>query len=749
MMKKLSVVFPIRISEDRIDVLDRLAFHLLDTEISKEDFEFIAVDDGSSAEYVELIKQKCNDLGITYIRIDSEKECFSAGRARNIAAQSVQTPFIMFQDVDLLPYNGFYKQALNECYIQQLDKYADRFVMFGVVYLTEQASKEYILEDEELRKNKFLNYMYENDKDKIEKVSTGTSVTIWRTDHYLCTGGNDPEFAGWGFEDLEYACRAIRRNRKFPLPNVFNEDYKNFMTVQEYKGWKSIYRLYGDLTFNKGMVMFHYWHPINFKGTYQKQRDKNKKVFERKLQDFAKEGIEPSYLPIKNNGKSLVFRSNPWTTSRWISPNLGEITVISEDRFDENILLSYINANRISRVVFHNPYANEKMIELYNAVKKHNIPYLVCERGALRDSVFIDPNGFNAESISYSPERWDQPLSLEKRQKTLDYIIEEKSLDESLEQQNFKISKNDVYKKLGISKGKKILFVPLQRPSDTVIQYFCGPIGTYDNFISLINSLAQVLPRDWEIVVKRHPLEVNDPDLHGVVFANNLNIKSLIEASDSVLLINSGVGVLSLLYDKPTFVAGSAFYNHDGLTYPVKNIEDFMQGLNSYKPDPEKTLRFISYLINDFYSFGKFKTRTVPWVNGTKMTATTDIEYYCVRFPNISEMVLERSVKPTISDSSCLFDRYRNPNNIIRLGLAPKQPEKVVVKPTPKPKQSVTIEHEEIIIANKKALLENQSSNLDLLSIQRKLRKLKNNPKSFLEDSKNPVLKKIGSVIKD
>src|SRR5690606_1369079 len=154
--------------------------------------------------------------------------------------------------------------------------------------------------------------------------------------------------------------------------------------------------------------------------------------------------------------------------------------------------------------------------------------YLVCERGALRNSVFFDPNGFNAESKSYDPLLWDKELSEKARKTTLEYIFQEKSLDESLEKQEDRISVDEIYRKLNISKGKKILFVPLQRPSDTVIKYFCGPIGNYDNFLTLINSLAHALPRDWEIVVKRHPLEVENPKLEGVIFANNINVKSLI-----------------------------------------------------------------------------------------------------------------------------------------------------------------------------------------------------------------------------
>lgn len=744
-MKTLSVVLPVRLSADRLDLLDRLSFFLMDS-IIPESIEFVVVDDGSLHEHSILIQQKCKDLDIKYFRVNSELEHFSAGRARNFAAQNVTSKFIMFQDVDLMPYDGFYRDALNECYVQKLDKFADRFVMFGVIYLTKEASIEFVNTDQQFRKNQFINYLLEDNHAKIEKFSTGTSVTIWRRDHYLCTGGNDPDFEGWGYEDLEYACRAIRRNRKFALPDVFYKDHKNFMTVHEYKGWKSTYRLFGDLTFNKGMVLFHYWHPVDEKGSYIKQKVNNKKLFNQKLESFAKNGTEPNYLPSNSKGKSLLFRNNPWTLNRWVAPNLGEIVVVHEEYFNTEILLEFIQKNNINRVVFHNPYANEKMLDLYNFVRKNNIPFLVCERGALRDSVFLDENGFNADSTSYSPMLWDKEFVGDFREKTLDYIREEKSVSGSLEHQNSKISKKALRDNLKIPYGKKILFIPLQRPTDTVIKYFSGRIKSYDNFISLINSLAHVLPRDWEIIVKRHPLEVQDPDIKGVTFANNANIKSLIDMSDAVLLINSGVGVLSMIYGKPTLVAGDAFYSHDEITYSVKNVEDVVYALKHFRPHQEKTLKFLSYLINEFYSFGNFTTRIVDWEGGAKMTATTAINYYCVRFPKTDEMLLERSQVPVISKNSILFDRYRNPNGIIRQG--------DIVQDIPINSSVGVVE--KTVTESRKLLstdrvnhkLSINKINQEVSVLERKLNKFKNNPKLFLDDSQFMVLRLMGRFVK-
>jgi predicted glycosyltransferase involved in capsule biosynthesis len=730
-MKLLSIVLPVRVSDDRDDIIERLSYFKLDTQQSDE-INFVVIDDGSSRDHSKYIEDFCISQRIAYYRIDSETQRFSVGRVRNYAAQHLETKYIMFQDVDLMPYPGFYKDILIECKVQKLDKFADRFIMVGVIYLTESASEEFLETNPAERKSKFIGYLLAGDSEKVEKFSTGTSVTVWRRDHYLCTGGNDPEFEGWGYEDLEYACRAIRRNRIFPLPDEFELDYKNFTSILEYSGWKSVYRLFGDMTFQKGIVMFHRWHPVHQEGAYIQRRKHNKLIFEKKLAQFEKNGTEPDPLPKKECGKSLLFKDNPWVLNRWTAPNLGDIVVVNEDYFDECSIVRFVVDNKISRVVFHNPYASEKMLSLYRAIRNNNINYLVCERGALRDSVFFDPNGFNADSSSYHPNCWDKPLSSINYQKTIDYIINEKEISDSLEEQSSYLSSAEIKKKLKLKNGRKILFVPLQRPSDTVIKYFSGPIFGFNEFIDSIKRLTHVLPCDWDIVVKKHPLEVDMPEIPGVYYANNENIKSLINISDALYLINSGVGVLGLLYEKPVLVAGSAFYDHPGLTKSVATVDDVIEAILNFKPEKEKILRFLSYLVNEFYSFGRFTTRTVPWADGAKMTATTGIDFYCVRFPGADEMILERSLVPTIVENSVIFDRYKNGSGAIKFRTSAS-----VLKNNRN--QDVEIYKNQV---GESSVRKNKSRT------QAKIAKFKKDPVRFFEDSKIPFFRVIGKILK-
>lgn len=722
----LTVIVPIRWSGDRHDALQRLKFLTHDLTMP-ETIEILVVDDGSPFSWAKEIESSCALLNFRYLRIDSELQTFSIGRARNLGAMHAKNSHIMFQDADLLPYPGFYSDVLTEMIVQKLDRYAERFLMFGVIYLTRNATQEYLDTDPALRKNQFIQYLLENDKTRIEKFSTGTSVTVWSRQYFLATGGNDPDFNGWGYEDLEYACRAIRRAKVFAIPEEFFLDFKNFQTISDYKGWKSVYRLFGDMTFKKGIVLFHAWHPIDQNGTYSKAKEKNRRLFEKKLEIFRNDGSEPTPLAMIEQGKTLIFRNNPWVNNRWIAPFLGEIVYVDEKQISSDCLIQYIKDQEVTRVLFHNPYATDKMVEFYSLVRASGISYLVCERGALPGSVFFDPNGFNGESSSYEEKYWNFPLEERQLGELCEYVRCYKANNYFLEDQSDSIGPAALRKKLDIAIGKKVLFVPLQRPSDTVIKYLAEPINGYDGFISLLREFLNSLPPHWVVVVKRHPLELESPELPGAIFCDDGNVNDLIELSDSIFLINSGVGLLGLMYEKRVFYCGTAFYGHPKLSKQVSCLRDLNNGLNCFLPDVNYIRRFVYYLVFNFYSFAKFTTRRVDWHDGTFMTATTAIEYAQVRFPGQAHVFYERRENIDIPNGSILYDRYRNSDGSIRYGTRSQR-------------------------SNTGALPSGRETNISSGNkksrVVRLWKKFMNNPVMYLRDSKNPIERWIGFAIK-
>lgn len=291
--------------------------------------------------------------------------------------------------------------------------------------------------------------------------------------------------------------------------------------------------------------------------------------------------------------------------------------------------------SKIDLFLFLNPYGNKNRLSFYQYLRQHNtIPYLATDRGALPNSWFFDPNGFNADSSSYDALHWDHPLTEERKQRVEEYIKTQIQTDISLEKQGDMIGSDNLRKKLGIAADKKILFVPLQRPSDTVIKYFSGHVKDVDDFLNQIVHAQKMLADDWVFLAKKHPLEVVKPFSERLHYVDdNTHFKDLLQLCDAVALINSGVGVTAMMYQKPVYYFGDAFYGHQDINLSVASaaqLVDALQG-DGCVVNREKMQRFVSYLIEDFYSFGTFHTRESTEGDGSKRTITTGIDFSQVR----------------------------------------------------------------------------------------------------------------------
>ena len=745
--KLLTIVFPVRVSEDRKDIINRLSYLEQNGELPKE-IQILVSDDGSELKFSQEIMQLCQEKNYSYIRLDTSFFPISMARARNAAAVAIDTKYVLFQDVDLLPYQGFYQEMMKEVSIYEMDKIEDEFIMFGVIYLTQEATQDFFDTEPSIRKQKFIKYYLENRKDKVEKFSTGTSVVVFNRYHYLMHGGNSEDFEKWGFEDIEFMCRLIRARKKFPLPHEFSLDYKGFATINEYRGWKSVYRLFGDQTFSKGMIMFHSWHPVNHEGEYKTGATKNRLLFEQKMKDYKELNLEPQPLPMSENGSTLILKSNPWTKDRKIIPLWGDVSYKDGDHLSLEDFKTTLSKKKFDRVVFFNPYANENILAIYKYCREFNVPYIIVERGALRESIFFDSNGFNADSISYSPSYWDKPLTLERAQNLSNYISEERFSDESLENQPQRIGADKTRHALKIPHNKKVLFVPLQRPSDTVIKYFSGRIENFDNFNNLVAEVAKNAS-DWVVVVKRHPLEVEIPEIPGTINADNINVKDLLDIADKTFLINSGVGILSLLWGVEVLYAGQAFYGQPGVSKNCSTLEEVLENLN-WQHDNEKVSRFLSYLIDEFYSFGKFTTRIVPLANKEGLiSATTNIDFYKIRTPFTRPIEMPIRNKVEISSDSPLFDRYKG--NTPTVQTIKKPASKVVAKPNTTPAKPVPAKPVATPTVSSNQNPENEMvafhTTVEKAPLENKIRKLRRNPQSFFLDSSNPILHKIGYLM--
>lgn len=656
----MTCVIPLRISDDRQDALARLNFSQNDDQRPNE-VSFLVIDDGSAVEAAAKIQAKCADLGFGYVRLDSESRIFSVGRCRNYGAMYAKSPFIFFQDVDLIPVQGFYRRLLTEIKIQGMYEDAKRFLMVPYLFLTEQGTREFFETDTELQGQLFQQYALINDTERIEKISTGTSANVYNRYWYLSRGGNDSDFEGWGYEDLEFNCRLIRHLNLFPTPPDWTLEKWNFNTVPEYRSWKAVYRLFGDMLFAKGIFLSHAWHAkAKVESGYAAREAHNRELFLKKLKDFPGSRKEPRALPDLSVGKTLLFKECAFTSCREIVPLLGEIVIAPKNYdFGPGGIIDYIRSRHIDQVMFHNPFSSELVLRLFNEVRDAGIPFYVAERGALPDSCFFDPTGFLIDGSSFRADRWDHPIQEKARIEVRNYLLEIVTGEKSLEAQAERRGGKSCLEFLKIPPYRKVLLVVMQRPGDSVTRFFTGKVGNYDAFVTLLGEVARQMPADWIMVVKKHPLEDASFDFPGSISANQENISDLLDAADAMVTFNSGVGIAAMAHRVPTFLAGRAFYQDDRLNTEIASASDLLGGLLNLKvPDFETTLRFYNYMLNEFYSFGTFETRETRMPDGSRMTATFDIRFRTLRGLSSQPITMSANRKPVLKRDSLLFDRF-------------------------------------------------------------------------------------------
>ena len=91
--------------------------------------------------------------------------------------------------------------------------------------------------------------------------------------------------------------------------------------------------------------------------------------------------------------------------------------------------------------------------------------------------------------------------------------------------------------------------------------------------------------------------------LTNLICADKNHYKACLHICDSVITINSGIGLQALIYNKCTFILGNAFYENRNLNIKIKHYSQLIKYLHSdFKPDKVLTYRFLYWLKFKFYS---------------------------------------------------------------------------------------------------------------------------------------------------
>ncbi len=717
----LNVIIPIRMTKN-YNMIDRIILkHKIC--IIPDIVNFIIVDDGTDDKYKKEIIDVSLKLKIDYLRIDSQHVDFSLSRARNMGVMYSESKFCMFEDIDFIGYNTFYNDIINEIKIQNMEYDNRHFINIPIIFLTKYGTRYYLSQDNSVNKNIIIQKLIENDENIIDFYQPALSCLVVHRNYFLTQGGFNERFSGWGCEDLEFFARALSVSRYFIKPKLFNKLINTpILHLQhKYEGFRTMLRLYGEVMSRKGIYAVHAYHDVDTAWRNKKLHQNNVSLLKSTLNNIRENRKKIKPLTDPSTGRCIMFNSGCFAYNRALLPFFGDTDVIAIDKFSTTEeFFEHFKKNNYAKIIFTNPFKDKKIKDIYYKAKKDGIKFYVVERGALPDSMYIDSTGFCCDSKMYNPIYWDHNLSAQDRSNTLNYINNYITNPRYLENQSQQIGKDNLRYKLGLSKNTKIIFVPLQSRSDVTVNMFCGNIKSFDNFITLVNEVAKKLPHNYRMLVKKHPLSLANENISNIISVDNYNIDDLIDISDYILLMNSGAGVLGILKNKKVICTSQAFYNHHGICISASSSNDILKIIdNGFNPDSEKQLRFISYLINNFYSFGKMKTKISKYTKNSNMSITKTLIYYKVSIDLDIKFSFDDFRMP-IESKSFIYDIYRN-----TITQAKKE-------------KSFKIKNKFIFII---------CSYILSLTNKRLYKKFNTNTYKFFLDSKSLITKKIGEII--
>lgn len=618
----ITFITPFNCDNKESYLYERAKYFLYNSYLS-EKTKRVFVDFSSLPSISDELEEIASQRGIKYVRLEKYGEQFSAGICRNLGVLAAETKYVGFQDVDLYGTDDVYEKI--ERRVEKY-KFFNELELVPCLYLTQDYSQEYLELDSNDRLDVTKKAYLENDKSKIHMYAPASSCLLMERTFYLMSGGMRKDFYGHGFEDFELHYRLCGMSNKFyRTHNPRSHDYK-YDSV-EYKGYRTLFSMYGRPLMNDEIFFVHLWHD-NHKGTkYQKRNAVNRGIFERSMLEFdEKKFREPILADSRLKNKILVLASQKSLNAsslRHLFSEIGQCVFVDEKNFKSfSSIKSYIQKHNIDRVFFFNPYGNDHRLNLYRECRKSKVPFYVYDRGGLNDSWFIDPNGFNADSDTYHEKHWNHPLTLEQDENVRVYINDVFLKEETLEKNGERIGGEYFRYKYGIN-NKKILFVPYQRPGDSVIRHFSGNVKGVEDFSAKLQIIAEKLSQDWVVVAKKHPLEteVNMPD-NVVYLRDDKHIFDCIQGCDAVLLVNSGVGLLSVMAGKPVYHFGQSYYTHPEITQEVTSADDAVKKISKgYSVNLEKVKRFVHYLISDVYSFAKTEYQEVKEGNAYRNVA--------------------------------------------------------------------------------------------------------------------------------
>ena len=306
---RLACIYPIRESPSR-DVIARIDLIESDS-LRPGSVEVVLVDDGCGSRVASDIEAICRQRGYIYLKSGSEADEPCMSRARNFGAMHADADYVVFHDIDLVLFDGYFARLLQQIETAGLDQNANDFLALPVLYLTKDATARFFQRRNVDELQALARSMQLGDSSACDHLAEVSSVNVIDRHYYLMIGGYNEQFRYWGYEDSEFAHRIVKLSRRYPLPMFYHWHLDHQYTHQVlYVGWRSAFRLWGDESRSCGLLIFHAWHEhLHTDYRAQARIDENRRRF---LDASRRIKRDPLYLrPLENHAGPLTAIVRP------------------------------------------------------------------------------------------------------------------------------------------------------------------------------------------------------------------------------------------------------------------------------------------------------------------------------------------------------------------------------------------------------------------------------------------------------
>ena len=254
--KNLSVVVPIRSATPMSLNIRRLARLL--GQIPRE-LEVVVVDDGSAKAAARMTERVVGRFpGARYIYLPTRWKRFSLARARNAGLRHAARDVVLFHDVDFLAPSQKYRKIAKCAEDMELGCHRERFFCVPVAFLTREGSERFLrrFPAEPMECSRF-----DKKNEDVKFLVLGSSALVANREHLLSIGGYNESFSGHGAEDFELLHRL---STIYPAPEGRPPDYTlntGSGWVEEYRGFRAYFALYGKECLQKDVCLVHLFHP--------------------------------------------------------------------------------------------------------------------------------------------------------------------------------------------------------------------------------------------------------------------------------------------------------------------------------------------------------------------------------------------------------------------------------------------------------------------------------------------------------